>query len=65
MKAKEYHVLDFAVRQGVMWGWIHAHKHDPEPDAEAIKDRIADDVLSEVCEWFTFDDEVPSTTELL
>ena len=54
MKAKEYDVLEMAVEQGVMWGWQHAHKHNPEPSEAEIKERIVNDVMNEICGWFDF-----------
>ena len=56
MRAREYDVLSRAVEEGVRLGWQHAHKHDDQPSAEAIQERIEQDVLNAICEWFTFDD---------
>lgn len=55
MKAKEYDVLVHAVEEGVAYGWMRAHKHDPSPDGEAAKVEIIHAVISEICEWFDFD----------
>jgi hypothetical protein len=57
MKPKEYAVLVLAVEAGVARGWTQAHKHVESPDSEAIKDQIEQAVTSEICDWFTFDDE--------
>ena len=55
MKAKEYDVLARAVEEGVAYGWMRAHKHDPVPDDESAKIEITNAVVSEICEWFDFE----------
>ena len=54
MRAKEYEVLQMAVESGVVLGWQHAHKHVEKPGESAICDRITEDVLTAICEWFDF-----------
>ena len=55
MKAKEYDLLVRAVEEGVAYGWMRAHKHNPTPDDESAKTEIANAVTSEICEWFDFE----------
>ena len=57
MKVRTYEVLLRAVEEGVANGWRRAHKHTDTPDEEAVKDQIINAVLSEVGEWFDFNDE--------
>ena len=56
MKTREYDVLARAVESGVVLGWRHAHKHVEHPVESAICDQITSDVLTEICESFTFDE---------
>ena len=56
MRANEYAVLEQAVETGVNLGWTRAHKHNSDPTENAIKDAIYSAVLSEICEWFRFED---------
>ncbi len=56
MKAKEYNLITQCVETGVMLGWNRAHKHVINPDPEAIRDAIEQAVLSEICEWFNFEE---------
>jgi hypothetical protein len=56
MKAKEYNLIAQCVEDGVMLGWNRAHKHTEDPDPEAIRDAIEQAILSEICEWFDFDE---------
>jgi hypothetical protein len=39
-----------------MLGWNRAHKHDENPDPQHIRDSIELSVISEICEWFDFED---------
>lgn len=57
MKAKEYQVLKSAIENGVTYGWNRAHKYTDTPSSEDIKEAIEQAVLSEICEWFNFDDD--------
>jgi hypothetical protein len=56
MKAREYNLIAQCVENGVMLGWNRAHKHDENPDSETICNAIEVAVLSEICEWFDFED---------
>ncbi len=57
MKVRAYPVLCRAVEEGVAYGWQCAHKHLDAPDAETIKEQIGRAVLSEVAQYFDFDDD--------
>lgn len=58
MKAKEYHLIAKCVETGIMFGWNRAHKHDETPDPQHIRDSIEIAVISEICEWFDFEDSI-------
>ena len=58
MQVKEYSVLVDCVERGVTFGIARAYKHTDTPTPDSIKQQIADAVLLEICEYFTFDDEV-------
>lgn len=56
-RVRAYPVLCHAVEEGVAYGWRRAHKHIDAPDAQTIEDQIVDAVLSEVCQYFDFDED--------
>ena len=57
MKAKMRVILEMAIEQGVRRGWQRAHKHVESPTEEAICETIEDCVMSQIYEYFTFDEE--------
>lgn len=57
VKVRAYLVFSRAVEEGVAYGWRRAHKHTEQPDEVTLKEQIAAAVLSEVCEYFDFDDD--------
>jgi hypothetical protein len=57
VRVKAYPVMSEAVERGVAYGYHRAHKHNPKPDAETIKDAILEAVMAEIGEKFSFDDE--------
>lgn len=57
MHVRAFSVLERAVEEGVAYGWRRAHKHTDDPTAEAIQEQVVAGVLSEVCEYFGFDEE--------
>jgi hypothetical protein len=60
VKAKEYELMALAVENGVALGWEHAHKHDQKPEPDVVRERIVEDVLNSICEWFDFEcPEIP------
>ncbi len=46
-----------AIEEGVQRGWRLAHKHVDNPTEENIKEKIEDAVMSQIYEYFTFDEE--------
>jgi len=57
MKPKIRVILEMAIEQGVRRGWQRAHKHVENPTEGAIIEQIEDAVMSQIYEYFTFDDE--------
>lgn len=58
MQVKEYNVIVDCVERGVVAGWNRAYKYSDTPATNYIHEQIADAVLLEISEYFTFDDEV-------
>jgi len=57
MKPKTRVILEMAIEAGVKRGWHLAHKHVENPSESSIMERIEDSVMSEIYEYFTFDEE--------
>ena len=57
MKPKIRVILEQAIEAGVRRGWYLAHKHVESPDPSAVMERIDEAVMSEIYEYFTFDEE--------
>lgn len=56
MKPDTYKLVEQCVENGVAYGWFRAHKHNDEPTAEQIQEKITQAVMHEICEWFKFED---------
>ena len=57
MKVKTLVILEMAIEAGVKRGWHRAHKHIDNPNEGTIRDNIEESVMSEIYEYFSFDDE--------
>ena len=57
MKPKMRVILEMAIEQGVRSGWQRAHKHVENPAECAIIIDIEEAVMSQIYEYFTFDEE--------
>lgn len=57
MRPKFRVLLDMAIEEGVQRGWRQAHKHVENPEEHAVIERISDAVMSQIYEYFTFDDD--------
>jgi len=57
MKVKTLVILEQAIEEGVRRGYSRAHKHVDNPTEGAILDSIEDCVMSQIYEYFTFDEE--------
>jgi len=57
MKAKTRVILEMAIEEGVRRGWHLAHKHVENPTEGAIIEHIEDAVMSQIYEYFTFEEE--------
>ena len=52
-----YALMERAVEDGVRVGWSRAHKHEDDPEPETVRMAVADAVLNELCEWFSFPED--------
>jgi len=57
MKAKMRVILEMAIEEGVRRGYSRAYKHVENPTEGAIIEQIEDAVMSQIYEYFTFDEE--------
>ena len=57
MKPKIRVILEQAIEDGVRRGYARAHKHVENPDENTILQSIEDCVMSQIYEYFTFDEE--------
>lgn len=58
MKVKTRVILELAIEEGVRRGYYRAHKHVEDPGEGAILESIEEHVMSQIYEYFTFDDEL-------
>jgi hypothetical protein len=58
MKPKTYKLIDRCVEDGVARGYRQAYKHTDDPSDEAVCERIAQEVMNQLDQWFDFGDEV-------
>lgn len=58
MKPKTRVILEMAIEAGVRRGWHLAHKHVENPAPSAIMERIDDAIMSEIYEYFTFEEDL-------
>ena len=57
MKVKFRVILEQAIEEGVLRGYSRAHKHNEEPTQEVICETIEECVMSQIYEYFTFDED--------
>ncbi len=57
MKPKIHVILSQAINEGVLRGYRHAFKHNEDPSEEVICETIEECVMSQIYEYFTFDEE--------
>jgi hypothetical protein len=57
MKPKTRVILEMAIEQGVRRGYARAHKHVENPTEGSIIEHIEDAVMSQVYEYFSFDEQ--------
>ncbi len=57
MKPKFRVILDQAIEEGVRRGYSRAHKHNEDPSEEVICETIEECVMSQIYEYFTFDED--------
>lgn len=54
MNPDVYKILSMAVLDGVSIGVRRAFKHNESPSEEHIIDTVEREVMSQICEWFKF-----------
>ena len=57
MKPKIHVILSQAIEEGVLRGYRRAFKHNEDPSEEVICQTIEECVMSQIYEYFTFDEE--------
>jgi hypothetical protein len=57
MKPKTRVILEMAIEEGVRRGWHLAHKHVENPLPSAVMQHIDEAVMSQIYEYFTFEQE--------
>ncbi len=57
MKPKFRVILNQAINEGVLLGYRRAFKHNEDPSEEVICETIEECVMSQIYEYFTFDEE--------
>ncbi len=57
MKPKIHVILSQAINEGVLLGYRRAFKHNEDPSEEVICETIEECVMSQIYEYFTFDEE--------
>lgn len=62
MKANDYAILTRCVEEGVAHGWRRAHKHTDKPEKEHLLTAIENAILSEISEYFYFNEADTGTT---
>ena len=50
-------ILEQALEEGIRRGYRRAFKHNEDPSEEIICETIEECVMSQIYEYFTFDDE--------
>ena len=57
MKAKVRVILEMAIEEGTRRGYRRAFKHNEDPSEEVICENIEECVMSQIYEYFTFDED--------
>ena len=57
MRPKLIPVLEQCIENGTLLGYRRAFKHNDNPTEKEIVDKIGEAILSEIYEWFDFDDD--------
>jgi hypothetical protein len=56
VKPNEYLILSECVEDGINLGYTRAHKHTDTPTEQQIKEAIEQAVMTEICQYFLFED---------
>jgi len=55
MKANEYKILCDCIERAVEYGYNRAFKHTDKPTRTEINNAMANAILNEICEYFSFE----------
>jgi hypothetical protein len=58
MKPRFYNLIESCVTRAVPYGLRRAHKHIDDPTDDQIASAISNAVMSELCEFFNFDESL-------
>lgn len=56
MKVNYHKIIKNAIADGVDNGWYYSHQYTNSPSKENIKQAIIDHIVSELEEWFVFEE---------
>lgn len=56
MKIDHYKLICELVERGIEMGWQQAHKYNDNPSEQKLKDDIHSQVMTEICEYYRFDE---------
>jgi len=56
MNPKIYNLLSRCIEDGIKRGYRRAHKHVESPTEDSILDNIEECIMSEIVEWFDFEE---------
>jgi hypothetical protein len=56
MRPNIYKILEIAIVEGVSYGYNRAHKHTETPSKEQICERIQEQVMNSILDYFSFDE---------
>jgi hypothetical protein len=57
MKPKLYKILTDCIDTGIEYGWNRAHKHTDQPSVDILKGNIAEAIMLEISENFSFEED--------
>ena len=55
IKLNTYRIITDKIEEGLHWGWSRAHKHCDNPDGDAIKEQMYNEITNALCEVIDFD----------
>lgn len=56
MKVDHYRLIEFCVENGIRSGLRRVHKYAEDPTDDEIIEKIRQEVMAEIAEWFKFEE---------